>query len=114
MDRDTVFDMRKLSETGGGRNVRFAQLIMFDMLANAGDRPIYWFAAARKAARLHLDSAMLTPSLTGDRFGKMTESAGHAELMRGVDVTEAPNATDRNVYMDADTGPNGWASFVRR
>lgn len=101
MDRDTVFDMRKLSETGGGRNVRFAQLIMFDMLANAGDRPIYWFAAARKAARLHLDSAMLTPSLTGDRFGKMTESAGHAELMRGVDVTEAPNATDRNVYMDA-------------
>lgn len=101
MDRDTVFDMRKLSETGGGRNVRFAQLIMFDMLANAGNRPIYWFAAARKAARLHLDSAMLTPSLTGDRFGKMTESAGHAELMRGVDVTEAPNATDRNVYMDA-------------
>lgn len=101
MDRDTVFDMRKLSETGTGCNVRFAQLIMFDMLANAGDRPIYWFAAARKPARLHLDSAMLTPSLTGDRFGRMRESAGHAELMRGVDVTEVPNATDRNVYMDA-------------
>ena len=101
MDRDMVFDMRKLSETGAGRTVRFAQLIMFDMLANAGDRPIYWFAAARKPALLHLDSAMLTQSLTGNRFGRMTEAAGHAELMRGVNVAEAPNATDRNVYMDA-------------
>lgn len=101
MDRDMVFDMRKLSETGAGRTVRFAQLIMFDMLANAGDRPIYWFAAARKPALLHLDSAILTQSLTGNRFGRMTEAAGHAELMRGVNVAEAPNATDRNVYMDA-------------
>ena len=101
MDRGTVFDMRKLSETGAGRNVRFAQLIMFDMLVNAGDRPIYWFSAAKAPARLHLDSAMLTPSLMAERYGRMTGTAGHDELMRGVDVTKAPNAPDRKVYMDA-------------
>lgn len=99
--RDTVvMDLRKLSRTGKSNDLRFQQLMIFDFLSHAGDRPVYWMDNAPDYVRLHLPDSLMTPVLFGTRFGVSGDSLADAELRRAIHVVKAPNSLDRKVYMD--------------
>lgn len=95
-----VMDMRRLSLSGGGSSVNLAHLMIFDILANAGSRPVYWMSAAPAHIRLHLPDSLLTPALFGTRFGALGDSAAIAQLTAAVRKVKAPNDPGRRVYMD--------------
>lgn len=99
--RDSVtVDMRGLSASGFGNDIRFANLMMFNILANIGDRPVYWMSSAPDHARLHLPDSLFTPALFGMRFGVYGDSVALADITNAVARVKAPNDLSRRVYMD--------------
>lgn len=99
--RDSVvMDLRQVSMTGTGRDIDFRHLMILDILANAGGRPIYWMDRISDHARIHLADSLLSPALFGQRFGVFGDSAMLDDLRRQVALVKAPNDRGRKVYMD--------------
>lgn len=94
-----VLDLRALSRRNSDKSLDFSRLMMLDILANAGGRPVYWLRQVAKQSDLGL-KPYTTETLYARRFGVLPQNRADSLLLNAVAQLQRPNLGKENVYMD--------------
>lgn len=102
--RSVVMDMRR----PGNGELRLPDLMMFDIMVTSAarelPRPVYWLNTQPFPSRTGIDMKWFDKGLFATRFGVVDEERSLDSLAAAVGRVTPPNATDRNVYLDATPG----------
>ena len=97
-DSTMVYDLVSLSRSGTSQ-LDFGRLMMLDMVANAGGRPVYWLRNLGAGAMIGLDD-VTSDWLFGRRFGVLPDTDIDSLFLDGIGKMRSPNRGHAGVYMD--------------